>query len=81
MVTTPSRGECINGAILYDEMIRQLGQRLKGLTFAPVLASLLRPTAQTCTRAGFEKVAAVVDHEVLERTHAGDRRYLLGEPQ
>jgi probable phosphoglycerate mutase len=44
---------------------RQLGERLKGLTFARVFTSPLRRAARTCELAGFATVATV-DHDLLE---------------
>jgi broad specificity phosphatase PhoE len=44
---------------------RQLGERLKGLTFAKVLTSPLQRAARTCELAGF-KTAAEVDRDLLE---------------
>src|SRR5215467_8799493 len=44
---------------------RQLGERLKGLTFARVFTSPLRRAARTCELAGFA-ADATVDHDLLE---------------
>jgi broad specificity phosphatase PhoE len=44
---------------------RQLGERLKGLTFARVFTSPLRRAARTCELAGFA-TDATVDHDLLE---------------
>jgi broad specificity phosphatase PhoE len=44
---------------------RQLGERLKGLTFTRVFTSPLRRAARTCELAGFA-ADATVDHDLLE---------------
>jgi probable phosphoglycerate mutase len=44
---------------------RQLGERLRGLTFAKVLTSPLRRAARTCELAGFGAVAEV-DRDLVE---------------
>jgi probable phosphoglycerate mutase len=44
---------------------RQLGERLRGLTFASVYTSPLQRAARTCELAGFGAVAAV-DHDLVE---------------
>ncbi len=44
---------------------RQLGERLRGLTFAKVLTSPLQRAARTCDLAGYGS-AAEVDHDLVE---------------
>jgi probable phosphoglycerate mutase len=44
---------------------RQLGERLRGLTFAKVFTSPLQRTTRTCELAGFKSVA-VVDPDLVE---------------
>jgi len=50
---------------LGERNARQLGERLKGLTFAKVFTSPLQRAARTCELAGFE-AAAEVDSDLVE---------------
>src|SRR4029453_11076852 len=53
-----------------EQNARNLGERLRGMTFAQVFTSPLQRASRTCELAGFGRVAKV-DHDLVEWNYGG----------